>query len=92
MFRHSKPITMKQTILKLSFSLIIAILFSSCGNSQSGAVEKAKQVQSAIQENRPGTVPTQQNGWTMKAKINGKNWVAASMMPPEAAGRNNRLL
>lgn len=87
MFRHSKPITMKQTIFKLSFSLIITTLFSSCGNSQSGAVEKAKQVQSAIKENRPGTISTKENGWTMKAKINGKDWVAASMMPLEAAGR-----
>lgn len=30
---------------------------------------------------------TTANGWTMTAKINGKNWKASSIMPPETAGR-----
>jgi hypothetical protein len=68
--------------------LIMAALLSSCGNSeQTKAVGEAKQVQSAIKAMRPGTIATKENGWSMKAKINGKQWTAASMMPPDAAGR-----
>ena len=32
-------------------------------------------------------MPTTADGWTMTAKINGKDWKASSIMPPEAAGR-----
>src|SRR5687767_13622332 len=71
---------MKQT---MSIFMIAVILYS-CGNS---AVEQAKQVQSAIKENIPGTVATTTGGYTMKAKVDGKDWTAGSMMPPEAAGR-----
>lgn len=78
---------MKQTICRLSIPIIIVALFSSCGSGQSGALEKAEQVQAAITEIRPGTIPAKEGGWSMKAKINGKNWMATSIMPPEAAGR-----
>ena len=76
-----KTYIMKQTIS----ILLITVLFSSCGNSeQTKAVEQAKQIQSDI---RPGTVSTTASGYTMNAKINGKDWVASSMMPPDASGR-----
>jgi hypothetical protein len=65
--------------------LLIATIFFSCGNSsQNKAIEQAKQIQSAI---KPGTVATTTDGYTMTAKINGEDWVASSMMPPDAAGR-----
>lgn len=79
---------MKQTFFKLSFSFIISVLLSACGGSdQSKAVDQAKQVQEAVKENTPGSIPTTADGYTMKAKINGKEWVADAMMPPEASGR-----
>jgi hypothetical protein len=72
---------MKQTIS----ILLMAIFLSSCGNSdQSKALETAKDVQSAI---KPGTVATTTSGYMMRAKLNGKEWQATSLMPPEAAGR-----
>jgi hypothetical protein len=72
---------MKQTI----FILLIASMLSSCNsNSQTKATEKAMEIQSAI---KPGTVATNSNDYTMTAKIDSKDWVASSMMPPEAAGR-----
>lgn len=72
---------MKQTIS----ILLIATVISSCGNSQqTKAVEQAAQIQSAI---KPGSVATTTGGYTMNAKINGSDWVASSMMPPDAAGR-----
>jgi len=68
--------------------LVMAALLSACGKSEQGnAVEQAKQVQSALKALRPGTIATSADGYAMKAKLNGKNWVATSMMPQEAAGR-----
>ena len=65
--------------------LFIAGMLYSCNNSnQSNAAEQATQIQSAI---KPGTVATTTGGYTMNAKINGSNWVASSMMPPDVAGR-----
>lgn len=72
---------MKQTIFKLSFSFLIAAWFCACSNGQSSAVEQAKKIQAAVKENTPGTVPTSESGYYMKAKINGKDWVAKDMLP-----------
>jgi hypothetical protein len=72
--------------MKQSISIVLmATMFSSCGNSsQSKAIEQAKQIQPAI---KPGTFATDTDDYTMTAKIDGKDWVASSLMPPDAAGR-----
>jgi hypothetical protein len=36
---------------------------------------------------RPGTIPTKADGYTMRAKIAGKEWTAVSMMPLPVADR-----
>jgi hypothetical protein len=83
-----KPSILKQTIITSAISLLIIAMLPSCGQSdQSKAVEHSKQVQAAIKENRPGTVATINGGYAMKAKLDGKDWEAASMMPPDEAGR-----
>lgn len=65
--------------------LFIAAMLSSCGtNSQTKAVEKSKEIQAAI---KLGTLAVSAGIYTMKANIDGKEWIAASMMPPETAGR-----
>ena len=63
------------------------LLLASCDSGQSDAEKLATQIESAAKQTRPGTVATQQNGWTLKAKINGKEWTADAMMPPDVAGR-----
>ncbi len=75
---------MKQTILLCC----ITGMLSSCGNSdQSNVVSDAKKVQSEMKKMMPGSIPTTEGGWTMKAK-NGKDWIAATMMPlDEETGR-----
>ena len=66
--------------------LALLVAMSTC-NGQSSDYEKAKKVEKAIKEApRPGTVPTKSGGWTMTAKVNGKQWTASSIMPPAAAG------
>lgn len=68
--------------------LVVAALLSSCGRSdQAKALAEAKQVQSALKELMPGSIATSPTGYAMRAKLDGKEWVAASMMPQDAAGR-----
>ena len=75
---------MKQTL----FILIMAGLLSSCNNGNPGnAVSDAIKLQSVIKKMQPGGIATTEGGWTMKAKIDAKNWVAASIISPKAAGR-----
>ena len=75
---------MKQTL----FILIMAGLLSSCNNGNPGnAVSDAIKVQSVIKKMQPGGIATTEVGWTMKAKIGAKNWVAGSIISPKPAGR-----
>jgi hypothetical protein len=68
--------------------LMIAITLYSCGNSSdSKTAGDAKQLATAIKEMQPGGIATTEGGWTMKAKVGGKEWSANSLMPPDAAGR-----
>ena len=59
--------------------LIMATMLYSCGGSQSKAEEMAKQIQQTVNKNSPGSVPTSAGGFYMKAKMDGKEWVASSM-------------
>jgi hypothetical protein len=72
---------MKQVI---SILVIAGMLYACNSNSQTQAIKKAKEIQAVI---KPGTVATSPQGYSMKAMIDGKEWIASSMMPPEAAGR-----
>ena len=73
---------MKQTIS----ILVLVIMFSYCGN-QSSAIKDQQQAMEVLKSVTPGTVPTTSDGFTMKAKLNGKEWSATSMMPPVAPSR-----
>ena len=66
---------MKQAMLILA----MATMLYSCGGSQNKAEEMANQIQQTVNENSPGSVPTSAGGFYMKAKMDGKEWVAASM-------------
>jgi hypothetical protein len=77
---------MKKLIFTFGACALAATMIASCGDKNQ-AQEQAKQVQAAIKKNVPGTVATTADGYTMKAKLNGKAWTAGSIMPPDAAGR-----
>jgi hypothetical protein len=69
------------------FTMITIAVITSCNGQPGGGRKQAQQVKNAITEILPGTMPAQDGSWTMTATINGKNWTATSVMPPEAAGR-----
>jgi hypothetical protein len=74
---------MKYAIL----STVMLFLLGSCNSQQTEAKKQAAAIKNAIAQTRPGTVATKEGSWTMIATINGKKWIAGSIMPPEAAGR-----
>jgi hypothetical protein len=63
------------------FSIAFSIILLSCNSTQNDAAKQAEQIQAAVKENTPGTVPTSESGYYMKAKINGKDWIAKDMLP-----------
>jgi hypothetical protein len=74
---------------KLFTSATMLLLLTQCNNHSSSAqiIEESKMVAESIKAAKPGTVATSENGYYMKAKINGKDWEASSMMPPEMPSR-----
>ena len=76
---------MKQTFFILS--IVLSIILLSCNSAQNDAVKQQQQALTAMKENTPGSIPTKDGGWTMKAKKKGEDWIAVSMMPTEASGR-----
>ena len=72
---------------KIITVLLSAVIILSCGNKNDKTVSDAKNLQKEITSMQPGGIPTTEGGWTMKAKIDGKEWVASSIISPEAAGR-----
>ena len=74
---------MKRTLFILT---ILTVLLSCNSNAQNGK-ERADKTQATTKASLPGTVATTATGYTMRAKIDGKNWVANAMIPPETAGR-----
>lgn len=70
----------------LIYSLLTIFIVTSC-NSQNSAISQAKETQATITKIKPGTMQATVDGWTMTAKINGKEWKASSLMPPDAASR-----
>lgn len=72
---------------KIIIAVSIVFLLANCNSPKSNAVEQATGIQEMVKANTPGYVATSADGYYMKAKINGKEWVAESMMPPEEPAR-----
>ena len=65
----------------------MVLVLCSCSEGQRHQDIEAKKTTASIIENRPGSVPTTSNGYMMHAKLEGKIWMAISMMPPSETGR-----
>ncbi len=71
---------MKQVFFIFCISLLIA--FTGCNNGvQNEARQQAELIQKTMKENTPGAIATSDNGYYMKAKVDGKDWSATHMVP-----------
>ena len=70
-------------------TLLIGFLCAlcACQSKQQQAQKAAGDIQNMIKSNSPGSIPTSATGYSMKAKIDGKDWTAVSMMPVEGIDR-----
>lgn len=82
-FDLQKRACMKHFSFVIITTLLSFILPSCRESSQSDAKVLSGQIKQAVKENSPGTIPTDEGGYFMKAKIDGKQWVASHMMPDE---------
>jgi len=79
---------MKKIISTSIAILAIGILLTSCsGSEQSKAIDVQKKAMASLKQHMPGSIPTSIDGYSMKAKLNGKDWEAVAMIPPALAGR-----
>lgn len=80
---------MKSYAALLSALLILGTVGSSCSSGAQGdAKNLVSQIESTVKENTPGSLKVSEKGNIMEAKINGKEWMANSMLPAtEHTGR-----
>lgn len=64
-----------------------ASLFACNGQQSKDAKKVAEGIQTTMKEHTPGSIATSASGYSMKCKIDGKEWVAVSMMPIEGIDR-----
>ncbi|HEY8690316.1 MAG TPA: hypothetical protein VIM07_13855 [Chitinophagaceae bacterium] len=70
----------------ISLLIVVACMFLLSCNSGNNAATKANDIQNMVKQNSPGSLPTSESGITLTAKIDGKEWKATAMMPPDRAG------
>jgi len=70
----------------LFFRIAFSILLLSCNSTQNDATKQAQEIQNAVKQNSPLSIPTSRDGITLTAKIDGKEWKATGIMPPDRAG------
>lgn len=75
-------------LYSLCFLLIFSgILITGCkSKSANDAQDMAGNIKEMVKKNSPGTIATSADGYTMTAKIDGKEWKAVDMYPPDKAG------
>lgn len=78
---------MEKNLLLFLFCTVSMGIWSCKTQSQKDAIKTATDIQSIVKANSPGTRPTSADGFMMTAKIDGKEWKANAMYPPEVAGK-----
>jgi hypothetical protein len=75
----------KKHIMMKSISILLLALIctlSACnGQQESNAKKVSEGVQALRKEHTPGLIATSASGYYLRCKIDGKDWVATSMMP-----------
>ena len=67
--------------------LVFICVLSACNGQQSDAKKVKDEIQATMKAHTPGSIATSATGYFMKAKIDGKDWAAVSMMPIEGIDR-----
>ena len=76
----------------IPFFVIVLLFFVGAGcksKAQKDAIQDAKDVQAIVKENTPGEVATSETGYYMTAKVNGKDWIAKTMLPNDGSNERN---
>lgn len=79
-----KPLFFVRALILLA---VVALPLARAAANKGKAVDDEKKAESVLSNLQPGQIATTANGYSMKAKLNGKEWIASSMISPEAAGR-----
>jgi len=72
---------MNQTVFIACCLLAICCINGCNSGVQSDAAKQSELINKTIEENSPGSIATGENGYYMKAKLDGKEWSASHMMP-----------
>jgi hypothetical protein len=88
-----KKITMKKLTTYFISMCVLAVISPACKNKgNADAQQLAKDIQSTTKAHTPGAVATSETGYYMKAKIDGKEWKAAFMIPDESASSSYKTI
>ncbi len=72
--------------------IIVIFMLHACNSNHPDAVRQAELIRSVIKEHTPGSLATSESGYYMKARIDGKQWLASHMMPDESANSSYVLI
>src|SRR5882672_1372983 len=86
-YNQFSPSANNHIMKRISLLWALACVLSACNGQQSDAKKLKADIQATMKAHTPGTIATSATGYYMKAKIDGKDWVAVSMMPIEGIDR-----
>jgi uncharacterized SAM-binding protein YcdF (DUF218 family) len=72
--------------------LVLFFFLAACNSVQNEAQNQAELIQQTMEENTPGAIATSENAYFMKAKIDGKEWVASRMVPDNDAKSSSKMV
>lgn len=78
---------MRINILCILLIFTTLTAFSCQSKSEKDPTSIAKGIQNMVKEHSPGTIATSPTGYMMTAKIDGKDWKADAIYPPDRAGQ-----
>ena len=65
---------------------------TSCNSAQSETQQQADLIEKTMKENSPNAVTTTESGSYLKAKVDGKEWTAATMVPNHDASSSTMMV
>lgn len=82
----------KLTVSFISFSFFVLVIPACKNKNTTNPGKVAKDIPSVIKQHTPGSVPTAETGYYMSARIDGKEWRAAFMLPDENSTGSYKII